>query len=237
MRFRWFLALPVAVLALVVGGTWTYINVIRDDAPARLSVSAGTENGETAEPAQDTRETGTAADSEGLDGTWTATSGSQAGYRVDEILFGQNATAVGRTTGVTGEMAIAGSTVESATITVDMAGIKSDETRRDNQFRGRIMDVATYPTATFALTTPVELPSSAAGAAITVPATGQLTLRGTTKTVTFNLEAVQESGAVKVSGSLPIVFAEWGIPSPSFGPVSTEDHGELEFLVVFTREA
>lgn len=27
----------------------------------------------------------------------------------------------------------------------------------------------------------------------------------------------------------------WSIPNPSFGPVSTEDHGVLEFLLTFSR--
>lgn len=37
-------------------------------------------------------------------GTWTVTTGSQAGYRVQEILFGQKAEAVGRTEVVTGQI-------------------------------------------------------------------------------------------------------------------------------------
>lgn len=91
---------------------------------------------------------------------WTAGSGSEAGYRVDEILFGQNATAVGRTSGVEGEMTISGTTVEAATVTVDMASVSSDESRRDNQFRGRIMAVGTYPTATFTLSGGFPAPAS-----------------------------------------------------------------------------
>ena len=35
----------------------------------------------------------------------------------------------------------------------------SDEQRRDSQFQGRIMDTATYPTATFELTEPITLDS------------------------------------------------------------------------------
>lgn len=40
---------------------------------------------------------------------------------------------------------------------VDMAGVASDESRRDNPFRGRIMDVATHPTATFFLDAPLDV--------------------------------------------------------------------------------
>jgi hypothetical protein len=32
-----------------------------------------------------------------------------------------------------------------------------------------------------------------------------------------------------------VTFADYGIPEPSFGPATVEDHGEVELLVVFTR--
>jgi polyisoprenoid-binding protein YceI len=98
------------------------------------------------------------------------------------------------------------------------------------------MNVATYPTSTFALTSPIDLGELPAdGEQITVPATGELTLHGTKKTVTVDLTARRNGADIEVNGSIPIVFAEWGIPNPSFGPVTTEDHGELEFLVVFAQ--
>ena len=215
----------VVVVVLVVGGTWVYINVIREDAPERLTL----ERTEAA-PAED------AGDADGVAGEWAAGAGSEAGYRVDEILFGQDATAVGRTTGVTGSMAIEGTTVTTTDIEVDMTSITSDQERRDNQFHGRIMDTATHPTATFSLREPLELGElPASGATATYEAVGELTLRGTTKQVTVGLSARRNAGRIEVQGSIPIVFEEWGIPNPSTGPITTEDHGELEFLVVFAR--
>jgi polyisoprenoid-binding protein YceI len=50
---------------------------------------------------------------------------------------------------VDGKLVISGRTVTAADVIVDMTTVPSDEDRRDNQFRGRIMNVATYPTATF----------------------------------------------------------------------------------------
>ena len=92
----------------------------------------------------------------------------------------------------------------------------SDEDRRDSQFQGRIMDTATYPTATFKLTEPITL--------------GSLPADGATVTAT------QRSGdSFKVGGSIPVTFADYQIPNPSFGPVTTEDHGEIEFLLAVTR--
>jgi len=53
--------------------------------------------------------------------------------------------------------------------------------------------------------------------------------------VTFDVQAQLKDGKIEVNGTIPIVFADYGIPNPSFGPASTEDNGVLEFLLVFTK--
>jgi polyisoprenoid-binding protein YceI len=224
-------AAPLVLLVLALGGTWLYVNVLSDDAPDRLSVSSGT----SAPPAA-TGGAPTGGAPVAVDGTWNVTGGSVAGYRVAEVLFGQSTTAVGRTDKVTGSLAIAGRAVRTATFTVDMASVTSDRERRDGQYRGRIMDTGTYPTSTFALTEPIDLGGvPAEGAEVSAKATGDLTLRGTTRNVTFDVTAVRTGGQIKVSGSIHLVFDDWGIPSPSFGPATVEDEGELEFLLVLAR--
>ena len=233
-RLKWIIALPIAALLLVTAGTWTYIHVFSDDAPAPLTLG-----GIVSDNAPATTATTAAGDPSvapvtpapaSFDGTWTATSGSQAGYRVKEVLFGQSTEAVGRTGNVDGALTLSGAKVETADISIDLASVTSDKSQRDNQFRNRIMNVTRYPTATFKLT---QLPAN--GATVTVPATGELTLHGTTKTVTTNLTAKRTGGTIQVNGTIPVVFADYGIPNPSFGPANTEDHGEIEFLVAFTK--
>jgi hypothetical protein len=54
--------------------------------------------------------------------------------------------------------------------------------------------------------------------------------------VTFPLQAKRTAQGIEVSGSIPILFAKWGIPNPSFsGFVTTQDHRMLEFLRKFGR--
>ena len=235
LRLKWIIALPIAALLLVFGGTWAYINVVRDDAPARLVLEGNVADNlpaTTATTAPGAEATAPAS----FDGTWVATTGSQAGYRVKEILFGQSTEAVGRTSNVDGALTLNGATVESAAISIDLASVESDEDRRDNQFRGRIMNVAQYPTATFVLTSAIDLGTLPGdGATVTVPATGELTLRGTKKTVTVDVTAKRSAGTIAVQGMIPVVFADYGIPSPSFGPADVEDHGEIEFIVTFAK--
>ena len=168
--------------------------------------------------------------------TWAATEQSEVGYRVKEVLFGVDTTAVGRSNQVTGSLTIDGTTVTSTDFSVDVATITSDEGRRDNQFRGRIMSADEFPTATFSLTEPIELGVEATdGAAVTTDATGELTLRGVTQRVTFEVTAKMENGLIGVQGSSPVVFADYGIANPSTGGITTEDNGLVEFVLVFEQ--
>jgi polyisoprenoid-binding protein YceI len=180
----------------------------------------------------------TTAPAAGIDGTWTAGADSILGYRVKESINGFETEANGRTNAVTGSLTLQGTTASAAEFTVDMTTFKSDESRRDGQFNGRIMSVSQFPTATFVLTQPIDFGSVPAdGASITASATGDLTLRGVTKSVTFDLTATYKNGRIAVLGNIPVVFADFGIPNPSIATIVTEDHGLLEFVLVFDRAA
>jgi polyisoprenoid-binding protein YceI len=231
------IAAVVAVLLVTVVGPWVYINVIKEDAPDAPSVddiatSADSSTSTTASSGL------TVADDGTIDGTWTVQQGKDvfAGYRAKEVLFGQDAEAVGRTGDVTGTLTAAGTTISAVDISVDMTTVSSDESRRDGQFSGRIMSTSQFPTATFHLTEPIELGSLPAdGAKITVEATGDLTLRGVTKSVTVQLEAKRQSGTIVVSGSADIDFDDFDIPDASGGPASVGRSGKFELLLVFAR--
>jgi polyisoprenoid-binding protein YceI len=227
-KSTYLVGIPVIVLLALVGGPFVYINFIRDDAPPPLSLDDATSS-----TARGSASTAPAT----LDGTWTVTDGTTVGYRVQEVLFGQSATAAGRTSDVTGQLTLTGTTVPAATFTVDMTTVKSDQSNRDNQFQGRIMDTARFPTATFTLSEPIVLDALPKDRReVTARATGDLTLHGTEKSVTFPLKAVRNGGTITVNGTIPINFPDWGIPNPSGGPASVGDDGELEFLVAFTKQ-
>ena len=217
----------IGVLALVLGGPWVYFHLIQSDPPPPLAL------GSTSASRSASGGT-TATDPATGDSSWTVTDGSVVGYRVKEVLFGQSADAVGRTSAITGTMTIDGATVTDASFTVDMATVASDESRRDTQFNGRIMETSVYPTATFTLSEPIDLGSLPdANTDVTATATGELTLHGVTKTMTFDISGRYTGSQVEIAGSIPITFADWGIANPSFGPVTTEDNGILEFSIAF----
>ena len=211
----------IALVVAVVGGSWFYIKVIEGDAAPKLSLEST-----SASPSTDDGST---------DGTWKVTHDSIVGYRVKETLFGASATATGRTSQVTGSITINGTTVEAGSFTVDMNSVSSDRSQRDGQFRGRIMNTSQFPTATFKLTSPITLSSVELDKQIDATATGNLTLHGVTKKVTFDVNAKRVTGQIKVNGEIPIHFSDYGINNPSGGPAQVGNDGTLEFTLVFTR--
>jgi len=245
---KWAIAAVVVVLLGVVGGPFVYINFIKEDAPDRFSLDEGTATtGATAATAATT--VAPAPTDAAAPGAVPATTGAPAagatswtvdpatsavGYRVVEVLFGQDTEGVGRTSAITGQLTLEGARVTAAEFEVDMTTVTSDDDRRDNQFRGRIMDTANFPTSTFRLTAPIELGTVPADATpVTASVSGELTLKGTTNPVTFDVQAQQDGDVIQVVGSTDVVFADYGIEDPSTNGIATQDHGLLEFDLRF----
>ncbi len=230
----------VVVLAIgAVAGPWIYINLIKQDAPDVLTLEPSVTTTTAAEPAETSTTvatTVTTVETSATDGEWAVVAESIVGYRVKEVIVGQKTEGVGRTSAVTGSLKIADQKVLNAEFTVDMTTLKSDSTRRDRQVNTRILDTATYPTATFVLKEPITLtPEVLAGSELTVNTTGTLTLRGVTKDIAVTLIARLVDDVIEVNGSIELVFADWSIPDPSISAIVVEDRGQLEFLIRFAR--
>jgi len=242
--------ISVIVLVLGIAGGYAYLLWARDDAPAALGTTdldqalttppATDEPAATAAPvstgtAETTASTVSTADA-GVDGAWTISQDSTLGYRVQEVLGGVDTEGAGRTNQVAGELTIAGTEVTAVEFTVDMASVTSDSDRRDGQFRSRIMSTDEFPTSTFVLTSPIDFGAvPAEGATVEATATGDLTLRGVTNSVTFPVQAKLEGGRIGVLGTIPVRFSDYGIPDPSNAFATVKDNGTLEFVLVLDR--
>ncbi len=183
----------------------------------------------------------------GVAGAWTVdtsigdfdyeqATGSFAGFRVDEELTIGEVTAVGRTGEVSGFIQLGAGGLEAAEITVDMSTIETDRPLRDGRTR-QALATNQFPTATFVLTEPVALPAGAAdGAAFSLAAAGDLTIKGVTNPAVFALDAQLVDNVIVVVGSTEVRFDDYGVQAPS-APivVSVEDHGIIEFQLLFTR--
>ncbi|QXU53991.1 YceI family protein [Rhodococcus sp. LW-XY12] len=214
----------VALLGFFVA-PWVYGTFIaEDDAPA---ASVSTEGAEAA--------TGE------LDGEWTVVEGAEpnrtaAGYTVHEILRGADVTVVGSTDQVSGSATITDGTLEAAEVVVQVEGITTDGGQRDGQFRTRVMDTAAHPTATFALTEPVDLTSLPDDGSIgSVTATGTLTLRGAERPVTVDVDVLRTGERLVASGSIPTTWTDYGVEPPNLGFVTVDGAGSVDFLVTFEQ--
>jgi polyisoprenoid-binding protein YceI len=239
MRFRrpkrWIVVSATGVVAIVVAVIVVYFAFIHSDAPPPLGLNsvAVTTGGDPPAPHS-------SFDVKNLDGTWNVTSSSVVGYRVTEDLVGglANNTAAGRTNAVTGTVAVAGTRVTAAQISADLTKLKSDSNRRDGQVQTRILNTAAFPKATFTLADPIDVGAiPAVGTENKGAATGDFTIHGVTRRVTFDLTyQLVSASELRILGSIPMVWADWKIPSPSFaGVADVRDNGVMEFLIVATR--
>lgn len=223
--------LALAAIA-AVAIPYIYVNFINDPAP-ELSFS----DLDTAVVASASEASGSATPPEGIDGNWVIGEGSTVGYRVKEVIAGQSTEGVGRTTVVEGTATVAGSSVTNLEFSADVASFTSDSEKRDGQFRGRIMNTEEFPVAIFSLSAPFDAVNLASATSDTVSLSvdGLLTLRGVEKPVTVPFTARRVDDTFQIEGSVDLVFADFGIPDPSIGPITTEDHGLLEFVLVLKR--
>ena len=167
----------------------------------------------------------------------SAARSSATGSRRSSASIGGN-TAVGRTPEVSGhDDDRRDDQVTDATIEADLTTLESDDDRRDGQLRQRGIQTNQFPTATFKLTSPIDLGSVPTdGQEVSVTANGQFTLHGVTKDVQIPLKAKLSGDVIAVTGSLPITFADYGVEAPSsFVVVSIDDHGTMELQLFFTR--
>lgn len=183
-----------------------------------------------------TKTAGETLDPAHFSGEWKTAEGSYAGYRVDEVLNGSPVTVTGRTKQVTGSLTLEGQTVSQADFSVDIASIATDSSSRDNYFRTSVMNATEHPSATFTLTGPVTLATvPKSGEVVHQELSGNLTLAGATRPVTFTAQlradAAAKEGApstIEIAGQIPITFADFGITAPSLGFVSVEPTGLIE---------
>ncbi len=188
----------------------------------------------------------------GLDGTWSVDptvgsfdydagdfSGSWVGYRVQEELAGVGGVeAVGRTPDVTGTITLSGTTLVAAELVADLTTLRSDQSMRDGQLGRQGIQTDRFPTATFVLTTPIELGTlPAEGEQAIVDAIGDLTLHGVTKDVTIPLGVVRVGDIIGAAGSLSFTWADFAMEQPtSMRVVSLADQVTMELQVFFRKD-
>lgn len=226
-RRRWLIGTVIGIVVAVVaitGGPWVYARVTAQppEEPLELSTPSTTAPADPDAPIDP-------------DGTWTVAEGSEAGYRIGEVLNGDQVEVVGRTSTVTGTVSIAAGSLTAVTVTVDAATLTTDSTARDVYVR-RALDTSTYPEASFVLTEPVDVaPVGTQPSPVSVAVTGTLTIGAADLPVTAELQVQRTVAGLEVVGSVPVVLADLGLTAPDLGFVTVEPQGTVEFRLLLTR--
>ena len=160
---------------------------------------------------------------------------SEAHYEVSETFFQGNRLnlAIGRTKGIAGEVLVDFANPANSqigTIVIDVSQLTSDESRRDNFIRNNALESARYPQATFKPTKIEGIPASVKpGDSLTLKVTGDLTVKETTKPVTFDVTLTANEDKVSGTASTEILLSDFGAGPIQLAMLQTEDQAKLVF--------
>lgn len=218
---RWVIGVGAGLLALIVVGTLIYVHV--SAVPAMLTLPKGSGSAIEASSSEATAE-----------GVWNVGPGSIVGWRVPQIIIGQQLPVVIRTSRVWGSITVAQGSVSLGSFTVDMAALTSSLSQTT---RRTVFDVSTYPTATLVLTSPIELRGIPADGAVEhFPAEGMLTLHGVRHPVRFTASAERVGDNIDVLTDISFPYGDWGISAQGV-PVLAElqSPATIEVLLRLTQ--
>ena len=165
---------------------------------------------------------------------------SEVRYEVGETFFQDNrfALAVGTTQGVAGELLVdfaRPSNTQIGDIVVDVSQFTSDESRRDNFIRNSGLQSAAYPLATFSPQLIEGLPAQVAeGDSLSFTMTGDLTVKDTTRSVTWAVTLQLDGDQIVGSASTQVLMSDFGVGPIQLAFLATEDQVNLFFDFVAT---
>jgi polyisoprenoid-binding protein YceI len=173
---------------------------------------------------------------------------SEARFSLNETLFGNPNLVVGKTRRVAGDIIVnlaqpSGSQVGQ--IAVSARTLKTDNEFRDQSIRGQIL-ASSQDEFEFVTFTPTELKGLsaspvAAGDTLTFQIVGDLTMRGVTRSVTFEA-SVKLASETRLEGlaTVEIAYAEWGITveaPPTVADVDKTVKLELQFVALRVEQS
>ena len=159
------------------------------------------------------------------------------GFTFDEILPSDKRTTSGSTQAVRGTVTVDDVTLQpGGRIEVDMTSISTDTQRRDVNVRTKLFDTDNYPDASFEVTEPVDLsalPDDGSVGTVTVP--GKLTIKGETREVQPEFQAVRDGDKLTVSTVLRFNRLDYGVKTPEFIAAKVSEEGDLNVLLTFKK--
>jgi polyisoprenoid-binding protein YceI len=223
------------VLLLIVVGVGVWYFVIRDDSVEKDTVGCDPEPCE-------------ASTVESIDGTWAIVADeSDTSLVISETIGGVADHQVEGNTAIDGTVTIADGSVTTAELTADMTTLEFtdsppgfDVANRANAMQNQGLEISAFPEATFVLTSPIALPDDVeSGQEVTSSATGDLTLHGVTKEITFDVTVVADGERFKVTPTdfIPIALADYdmSVQAPGF-VADIGDEGSFDFVLTLEQQ-
>ncbi|MDO5031607.1 YceI family protein [Corynebacterium sp.] len=176
-----------------------------------------------------------------LDGSWRVVKGSphnftSVGFTIDEILPAEKTATSGSTKDVTGQAEIKGTTVEEASIVVNMDELTTDKKVRDQNMKTKLFETSTYPAASFTLTKPVDLAEVPADGSLgKVELTGDLEIHGVSKEITQEFEVARDGETILLGGDIPVNRLEYGIETPEMIAAKISEVGAINVRVTLQK--
>ena len=159
--------------------------------------------------------------------------GSEATFTVNEKLNWLDLPndAVMRTAALSGNVYLDG---QPSVVDIDLHSLSSDSSRRDGYVRERMFP--NDPVATFTVTDLGQLPNPfAVGEEVSREVAGQLSVRGVTKPITFEVVARLDAERLFILGRTTFTWAELEIPPPNIpGRIQVKDEVQVEVLLSAT---
>ena len=198
---------------------------------------------DSATPTATTAAAATAAAATASADAWTITDKSKATIRVREQLVGVSlpSDAVLTATGAKGSFTLNtdGTFAPGSKITFDLTTLSSDERDRDNFIKRDTLRVSQFPTAEFVptKTSGLTVPLATSGT-FTFTLTGNMTIKGQTHEVTFDVTAKRDGGDLTATATAnpSWKFGDFGMTAPSvpFRVLSVTDEIRAAVEIVAT---
>ena len=187
----------------------------------------------------------TSADVAAGPATYTFVAGETvARFVIDEVLSGNPKTVIGETGGVSGSIMLdlnAPAEAMVGPVEVDLSGLETDNGFRTRALHEAILqtDKAENAVATFTATQIEGLPETVTpGTAYPLQITGDLTIKGTTRQVTFDAIVTPVSAdRIEGTATLSVPYSDFGVDIPFLPPqvASVEDLVRLEIALAAAR--
>lgn len=167
---------------------------------------------------------------------------SSAKYEIDELLNGKPKHVVGETNNITGQVTVNNedpSLSRIGTIKINARTFKTDSEKRDNTVGRMILKSAedAHEFIVFEPTAVTLMPKQITkGTEFSFKVTGNLTITGVTKEVTFDAKAIQTDTEVKGLATITLTYGDFGLVVPDL-PILANVNKTTKLTLNFTAKA